>query len=329
SKPQWQHFYDPRLKTEMMKTIVREWKVDGVMLHLNRGCEGLSIGIMENRLGLAAAGIPVMTFEGNMGDDREFDMVRTQNRVDSFMETLGLKRSFVHAQRGDIDMYTAGIDMGARSVKVVFLEELKVEGAPQLKWGVKKTHIMFPEDLDMDVAAEKAYTEALQLAGLAREAVGRIVATGAGRKQVKFAQDNVIEVGAEEGRGIKAAPDGKVVDFAGNEKCAAGAGAFAESMSRALQLSLKDFGEASLRSEKTIPMNAQCTVFAESEVVSLIHANTPKEDIAKAVLDAVASRVCAMARRVGIEEDVVLIGGMVHNPGFVRSLQGALGVDRV
>ncbi len=97
SKPQWQHFYDPRLKTEMMKTIVREWKVDGVMLHLNRGCEGLSLGIMENRLGIAAAGIPVMTYEGNMGDEREFDMVRTQNRVDSFMETLDLKREFAHA----------------------------------------------------------------------------------------------------------------------------------------------------------------------------------------------------------------------------------------
>ena len=97
SKPQWQHFYDPRLKTEMMKTIVKEWHVDGVMLHLNRGCEGLSIGIMENRLGLAAAGIPVMTFEGNMGDEREFDLVRTQNRVDSFMETLNLKREFAHA----------------------------------------------------------------------------------------------------------------------------------------------------------------------------------------------------------------------------------------
>ena len=97
SKPQWQHFYDPRIKTEMMKTIVKEWGVDGVMLHLNRGCEGLSIGIMENRLGLAASGIPVMTFEGNMGDEREFDLGRTQNRVDSFMETLGLKREFAHA----------------------------------------------------------------------------------------------------------------------------------------------------------------------------------------------------------------------------------------
>ena len=92
SKPQWQHFYDPALKTEMMLRIVKEWHVDGVMLHLNRGCEGLSLGIMENRLGLAQAGVPVMTFEGNMGDEREFDEVRTRARVDAFMEQLGLRR---------------------------------------------------------------------------------------------------------------------------------------------------------------------------------------------------------------------------------------------
>ena len=76
-------------------------------------------------------------------------------------------------------------------------------------------------------------------------------------------------------------------------------------------------------------MNAQCTVFAESEVVSLIHSSTPKNDIAKAVLDAVASRVCAMVRRVGIDKDVVLIGGMVHNPGFVNSLKTAMDIDEV
>ena len=139
----------------------------------------------------------------------------------------------------------------------------------------------------------------------------------------------IVDVGAEEGRGIKTDGSGKAVDFAGNEKCAAGAGSFAEAMSRALQLSLKEFGEASLRSDKSIPMNAQCTVFAESEVVSLIHSATPKEDIAKAVLDAVASRVCAMVRRVGIDKDVVLIGGMVHNPGFVSSLKTAMDIDEV
>ena len=92
SKPQWQHFYDPRLKTEMMLRIVKEWQVDGVMLHLNRGCEGLSLGIMENRMGIAKAGVPIMTYEGNMGDEREFDEVRTQARVDAFMEQLGQRR---------------------------------------------------------------------------------------------------------------------------------------------------------------------------------------------------------------------------------------------
>ena len=246
-------------------------------------------------------------------------------------------------------MITAGIDMGSRTVKVVFLEELNVAGAPQLKWGVKGKHMMFPDELDMDAAADKALADGLAEAGLTRDQVTRIVATGAGRKQVRFADadvtevsagargavfmcpsaQTVVDVGAEEGRGIKANAAGKVVDFAGNEKCAAGAGAFAESMARALQLTLKDFGEASLRSERSIPMNAQCTVFAESEVVSLIHSATPKEDIAKSVLDAVASRVCAMVRRVGIEGDVILIGGMVNNPGFVRSLKEALGVERV
>ena len=92
SKPEWQHFYDPDLKTKMMLRIVKEWKLNGVMLHMNRGCEGLSCGIMENRLGIAKSGVPVMTFEGNMGDEREFDAGATRNRIDSFMETLDLKR---------------------------------------------------------------------------------------------------------------------------------------------------------------------------------------------------------------------------------------------
>lgn len=246
-------------------------------------------------------------------------------------------------------MITAGIDMGSRSVKVVLLEEIKMEGVPQLGYSVKKAHLMMPGDLDADQAAERAYDDALAGAGLGRGDVKSVFATGAGRKQVAFATEGltemtagakgavfmfpnartIVDVGAEEGRGIKTDASGRATDFAGNEKCAAGAGSFAEAMSRALQMSLKEFGEASLRSDKSIPMNAQCTVFAESEVVSLIHSATPKEDIAKAVLDAVASRVCAMVRRVGIEGEVVLIGGMVHNAGFAQSLKKAMDVDTV
>jgi benzoyl-CoA reductase subunit B len=93
NKPEWQHFYSPHLKTEMMVRIAKEWSLNGVLLHYNRGCEGLSLGIAENRLGLIEAGFPVMTFEGNMGDEREFDLGRTKGRIDTFMETLGYRRS--------------------------------------------------------------------------------------------------------------------------------------------------------------------------------------------------------------------------------------------
>jgi len=89
-KPEWQHFYDPQIKTDIMLRMVKEFKLNGVILHLNRGCEGLSKGIMENRLGLVKAGGPVMTYEGNMGDEKEMDYPRTLSRIDSFMESLGL-----------------------------------------------------------------------------------------------------------------------------------------------------------------------------------------------------------------------------------------------
>lgn len=92
SKPEWQHFYDPQIKTDMMAQITKQWKLDGVILHYNRGCEGLSLGIAENRLGLIAKGIPVMTYEGNMGDEREFDETKTLARIDAFMESMGLSK---------------------------------------------------------------------------------------------------------------------------------------------------------------------------------------------------------------------------------------------
>ena len=89
SKPQWQYFYDPQFKTDYMIRMAREWKLNGFILHYNRGCESTSLGIAENRLGLMKAGIPVMTYEGNMGDEREFDEPRTLARIDSFMESMG------------------------------------------------------------------------------------------------------------------------------------------------------------------------------------------------------------------------------------------------
>jgi benzoyl-CoA reductase subunit B len=98
NKPEWQHFYSPHLKSDMMIRIAKEWKLDGVLLHYNRGCEGLSLGIAENRLALIEAGFPVMAFEGNMGDEREFDEAQTIGRIDAFMESLGFEKNMVGAK---------------------------------------------------------------------------------------------------------------------------------------------------------------------------------------------------------------------------------------
>jgi len=90
-KPEWQHFYSCHFKSDLMIRIAKEWKLSGVMLHYNRGCEGLSVGIAENRLALLDAGFPVMGFEGNNADEREFDEARTKAKINAFMETLGAK----------------------------------------------------------------------------------------------------------------------------------------------------------------------------------------------------------------------------------------------
>lgn len=230
-------------------------------------------------------------------------------------------------------MITAGIDIGAKFVKVLLMKDGQVLARAQEHAGFEPNE-----------AAERALARALSESGLTREDVGTIFATGAGRSAAPFANGKVtevtaaargvihshpsvrtvIDIGAEEGRAVKCDENGKVVDSAINEKCAAGAGSFTEAMARALEVRLEEFGEISLKSAKSIPMNAQCAVFAESEVVSLVHARTPKEDIARAVHDAIASRIVSMVRRVGINKDVALVGGVSHNPGFVDSLNRGL-----
>lgn len=233
-------------------------------------------------------------------------------------------------------MITAGIDVGAKNVKVVIQEDGKILGKGLVLAG-----------LDTQASIKEAFDAALKDASLTQDKLEKVFATGAGRKEVSDADDSytevgadaagatylyaqaktVIDVGAEEGRAIRVDERGKVVDFAINERCAAGAGAFTEAMARALEVPLEELGKLSLTSTKAVPMNAQCAVFAESEVVSLIHAKTEKPDIARAVHDAMATRITSMARRVGVEPEVALIGGVARNPGFVDSLERDLEVE--
>jgi len=237
-------------------------------------------------------------------------------------------------------MITAGIDVGAKYAKVVILENGKILAKAKGLVG-----------FDVLKSASNVFENVLKTSGLSRSDIKRVVATGMGRDAVHLKPPinaeqavsvvvadaagafhiiptvkTVIDVGAEEGRGIKV-DQGKVRDFVINERCAAGAGTFVEAMARALEVSVEEMGPLALKSTKTIPMNAQCCVFAESEVVTLIHSKVAKEDISKAIHDAMAGRIASMVLRVGVEKDVALIGGVALNPGFLPPLEKELRTD--
>jgi len=233
-------------------------------------------------------------------------------------------------------MTVAGIDLGGRNVHVVILKDDKVVAKAAGATGIQKAE-----------AAGKFYDEALQQAGLKRGDVEAVVATGSSGPRVTFANGyipdaaadargvnrlapsarTIIDVGGEEGRAIKINAEGRVQDFAVNEKCAAGTGTFVDTMARALEMPVEEMAKISLQSTTSIPMNAQCAVFGESEVVSLIHQKIKKLDIARAVHDAIAGRVASVTRIVGLEKDIAMIGGVAMNAGFVASLNRELGMD--
>ncbi|MFH1749207.1 MAG: acyl-CoA dehydratase activase [Planctomycetota bacterium] len=233
-------------------------------------------------------------------------------------------------------MIAAGIDIGAKTIKVVLIRDGEILGKGLVSAGI-----------DTAATTRKALENALSAAKISQDQVERMTATGTGRKDCTFTDAgitevsaaakgiihiypscrSVVDIGAEEGRMVRCDERGKVIDFAYNEKCAAGAGTFAEGMARALQVSLEELGPLALQSERAVQMNAQCAVFAESEVVTLIHAKTPRADIARAVMDATASRIISMVRKVGFERDFAVIGGMARNPGFIEAMKRGLEMD--
>ena len=147
-----------------------------------------------------------------------------------------------------------------------------------------------------------------------------------GRNQLVPRARTVVDVGAEEARSLKCDEKGLLLDFVVNERCAAGAGAFIEAMARALEVKLEDMGPLSLKAEQASSINASCVIFGESDVISLIHRQEPKSSIARAIFDAMAERVASMVNRLGVNPEVVLVGGVARDAGFVASLNRKLNI---
>ncbi|NMB41206.1 MAG: CoA activase [Firmicutes bacterium] len=231
-------------------------------------------------------------------------------------------------------MITAGFDVGNKFTKVVLLKDGEIAGCGRVLSGFNQKQ-----------AIEKALEQALSTANLEKTDIYLAIATGAGKADVTFAGGTitevraaakgtiklfpkartVIDVGSEEGRALTMDEAGNVIEFALNEKCAAGAGSFIETISQTLEVPLEEMGTLALKANKSVPINAQCVVFAESEVISLIHAQTPKADISNSIHEALADRISAMARRAGLQREVAAIGGLAKNPGFIQALENNLG----
>lgn len=230
-------------------------------------------------------------------------------------------------------MITIGIDIGSITAKGAIFSEGKIVC----------TKVIFT-GYNVDSAGKRILEDVLKLSGIQRGNVDKIVSTGYGRKSVTFADKvvteitchgagahytnpdvrTVIDIGGQDSKALSIDEKGRVKDFAMNDKCAAGTGRFLEVMARALEADLDKFGEISLRSQNPSKISSLCTVFAESEVISLISKGEPRENIIAGIHESVAARVAALSNRVGVQAPVMMTGGVAKNVGLVKALENKL-----
>lgn len=230
---------------------------------------------------------------------------------------------------------TAGIDIGSITAKAAVLRNGELLG----------TRVIFT-GYNAEAAGRRVYEELLGELGLSAEAIQGIIATGYGRKSVTFAHKalteimchaagahfldpsvrSLIDIGGQDSKIVVLDENGRVVNFTMNDKCAAGTGRFLEVMARALEADLDEFGALSLKAGQPAPISSLCTVFAESEIISLIAKGERRDNIIAGIHAAIAARVSAMASRVGLKARVMMTGGVARNAGVVQALEKAIGM---
>jgi (R)-2-hydroxyacyl-CoA dehydratese activating ATPase len=231
-------------------------------------------------------------------------------------------------------MLTIGIDVGSITTKAAVAEDDEVIADKVVFTGYNAR-----------MAGEQVFESIIGECGINRDSIDRIISTGYGRNSLEFADRavteitchaagayyldrgvrSVIDIGGQDSKAIAVSDTGSPMDFAMNDKCAAGTGRFLEVMARALEVDLEEFGDVSLKAQQPAPISSLCTVFAESEVISLIAKGEFRENIIAGIHEAIASRVVAMANRVGFNARVMMTGGVAKNTGVVKALEQKIG----
>ena len=231
--------------------------------------------------------------------------------------------------------YFGGCDVGSTYTKAVILDET----------GALVADTTLRSKINAEASATLAMAEVCKAAGLRDpKELAYLIGTGYGRNKVPFADENVseischamgvhvtdpgvraiIDIGGQDVKGISIDADGTVKNFAMNDKCAAGTGRFYEAMARSFEMTLPEFSKLSLTARNVIPITAQCTVFAESEVITLVGEGKPMDEIAAGIQMAVAKRCFVMAKKAGATDSITLTGGCAKNDGLKQAIEHVL-----
>ena len=309
------------------RTLYNTPELEGVVYHTLQFCDyyGFEYAGLRSQLP-----VPLLKIESD-GTTQSREQLRT--RLEAFAE------GFAAPQKGDTPMpshgYFAGIDSGSATTDVVILDQDKTIVAK----------VILPPGAGASNGAQRALEEALQQAGLSQADLTATVTTGYGRGVIQAGDKSiteitchakgahflypqvrtVIDIGGQDSKVIAIAPDGSVTNFVMNDKCAAGTGRFLEMMARTLELSLEEISTVGLQWKEEITISSMCTVFADSEVVSLIADNHSAADIVHGLNQSVASRAAALYRRAGGTGPCMMTGGVARNQGVVEAIQEKLG----
>lgn len=315
-------------------------RLDGILYHTIKFCDHYSYEYADLKQALS---LPVLSVETD-ATRQSLGQIRT--RLEAFIEELDIKKGLygkslhmtefepILTDRGNAKMYVLGIDSGSTSTNAVILDG---------KMNILATHVVRTGAKTVD-SAERILTEILEKASLVKTDISLIVSTGYGRVSIPFADQNVTEIschgkgahflnpdirtildiGGQDSKAIRLNERGDVIDFVMNDKCAAGTGRFLEMMARTLEIGIDELGPISLKWKDNIAISSMCSVFAESEVISLIALNREKADIAHGVHTAIAGKAMSLLKKVGLEQGFMMTGGVAKNPGVVAVLEELL-----
>jgi len=306
--------------------FINKNNIKGIIYNTIKFCDFYSFEYASLK---SALNLPILKLETDYSDLNNGQIL---TRIDAFLESVGAGRPNVKIKKKG---YFAGIDSGSTSTNVVIIDENK---------NIVSYSIVPTGARALD-SVKRAYKTALKKADLKEKDIKYIVATGYGRISIPFSNKavteitchgrgafyfdrevrTIIDIGGQDSKIIRLDNSGNVVDFVMNDKCSAGTGRFLDVMSETLGVSISDLSRVVRDFKEDIVITSMCTVFAESEVISLIAQNKEKKDIIRALNRSVASKAVSLLDRVGRRGKYMMTGGVAKNSGVVYEIENKIG----